>query len=152
MNERIKKIMESKKFTSTQFSDEIGIQRSSLSHILSGRNKPSLDFMLKVKARFPEINLDWLLLGNGIMVEENLPEIKIEENRVGEPGSEISPEVGLFSETKENQVQANEKYETIAKSEEQAGYQLSTDALDRKPEKVIILYNDQTFSVYTEKG
>jgi len=51
--------------SAAQFSEAIEIQRSSLSHVLSGRNKPSLDFMLKIKSSFPEINLDWLLLGEG---------------------------------------------------------------------------------------
>ena len=67
MIERIQQLISKKELSATQFSDEIGVQRSSLSHVLSGRNKPSLDFMLKIKARFPEVNLDWLLLGEGEM-------------------------------------------------------------------------------------
>jgi transcriptional regulator with XRE-family HTH domain len=51
--------------TAAQFADRIGVQRSVVSHVLSERNKPSLDFMVKIKTNFPEINLDWLLLGKG---------------------------------------------------------------------------------------
>lgn len=51
--------------TASSFADKIGVQRSSISHILSGRNKPSLDFVLKVLAQFPEVELYWLLNGKG---------------------------------------------------------------------------------------
>jgi transcriptional regulator with XRE-family HTH domain len=48
---------------SSGFADKIGVQRSSLSHILSGRNKPSLDFLEKTLAAFPRVNGDWLITG-----------------------------------------------------------------------------------------
>ena len=63
MIERIKEIMNTKGMTPSQFADAIGIQRSGMSHILSGRNKPSLDFVLKVLERFPDIDPNWLLKG-----------------------------------------------------------------------------------------
>ena len=49
----------------TGFADAIGVPRSSISHILGGRNKPSLDFVMKLVQRFPEVNLYWLLNGKG---------------------------------------------------------------------------------------
>jgi transcriptional regulator with XRE-family HTH domain len=152
MNERIKKLMETKNLSSTQFSDEIGIQRSSLSHILSGRNNPSLDFMLKIKSRFPEINLDWLLLGSGTMVEEKLAEKEIKQELVEEPGQKILPEIGLFSETEKIPDQLEENYDQLAKSEDQPVYNRKITDKAKHAEKVIILYSDQTFSVYTQKG
>jgi transcriptional regulator with XRE-family HTH domain len=51
--------------TATRFADEIGVQRSGISHILSGRNQPSYDFIIKIVRRYPEINLEWLVLGKG---------------------------------------------------------------------------------------
>lgn len=152
MNEQIKKLMEVKNLSATQFSDEIGIQRSSLSHVLSGRNKPSLDFMIKIKSRFPDINLDWLLLGNGKMIDEIVPEKETIENVDSQTIDENLPEIGLFSESKEESVQMNESSETIAKSEEPPIYQQKASDLDKTAEKVIILYNDNTFSIYTQKG
>ena len=59
--------MEAKKLSPTQFAAAINIQRSTLSHILSGRNNPSLDFIIKVVETFPDINLDWLARGVGDM-------------------------------------------------------------------------------------
>ena len=65
MTERIKQIMSHFNLTPASLADEIGVPRSSISHLLSGRNKPSLDFVLKLVKRFPEINLYWLLNGKG---------------------------------------------------------------------------------------
>jgi len=148
MIDRIKKLMEKKNLTSTQFSDEIGIQRSSLSHVLSGRNKPSLDFMLKVKERFPEINLDWLLLGLGKMLLED-------EN---EPIANISETDENFkTETREFDFQSKSTVETfreedneliMARSEEPAAYRKSSGNTEKQPERIIMFYPDQTFSVY----
>ncbi|NNC70561.1 MAG: helix-turn-helix transcriptional regulator [Flavobacteriaceae bacterium] len=62
---RLKKVMDHYQLSAASFADEIGVQRSSISHLLSGRNKPSLDFVLKVLERFKEVELYWLLNGKG---------------------------------------------------------------------------------------
>ncbi|MDG1902686.1 MAG: helix-turn-helix transcriptional regulator [Bacteroidales bacterium] len=68
MIDRIKTLMKFENLSSSQFADEINIQRSSLSHVLSGRNKPSLDFVMKIKQCFNNVRLDWILLGEGEML------------------------------------------------------------------------------------
>ena len=62
---RLKKVIDFHQLTASMFADKIGVQRSSISHILSGRNKPSLDFILKVIAEFDEVDMYWLLNGKG---------------------------------------------------------------------------------------
>ncbi len=62
---RIEKIVEFYGLTASSFADKIDVQRSSISHLLSGRNKPSLEFVLKVTSAFSEVNLYWLLYGKG---------------------------------------------------------------------------------------
>jgi transcriptional regulator with XRE-family HTH domain len=62
---RLKKVMEHYQLSPSAFADRIQVQRSSISHLLSGRNKPSLDFVLKVIKEFDEIELYWLLNGKG---------------------------------------------------------------------------------------
>lgn len=79
LNERISKVIEYSRLTSSEFADEIDVQRSSISHITSGRNKPSLEFIIKIKSRFPEILWDWLVTGEGEMLKSDLPEEKIKE-------------------------------------------------------------------------
>ena len=77
--ERLQVLMDNNQLNATAFAEKIGIQRSSVSHILSKRNKPSLEFMLKVHEHFEEANLDWLILGNEKTVSptpsQSLPEI-----------------------------------------------------------------------------
>lgn len=74
LNERISKVIEYSKLSSSEFADEVDVQRSSISHITSGRNKPSLEFIIKIKSRFPEILWDWLVTGDGEMLKSDLPE------------------------------------------------------------------------------
>lgn len=63
--ERLQKVMHHYQLSAATFAEEINVQRSSISHLLSGRNKPSLDFVLKVLARYETVDLYWLLNGKG---------------------------------------------------------------------------------------
>ncbi|MGY5350990.1 helix-turn-helix transcriptional regulator [Wenyingzhuangia sp. IMCC45533] len=62
---RLHKLFDHYNLTAAVFADEIKVQRSSISHLLSGRNKPSLEFVLKITAQYKEVTLDWLLYGKG---------------------------------------------------------------------------------------
>ena len=64
---RLNEIMISNNLNSASFAEQIGVQRSSVSHIMSKRNKPSLDFILKIVNSFEEVTLDWLLFDNNLM-------------------------------------------------------------------------------------
>jgi len=63
---RLKNIIENKQLSSSQFADVVQVPRSSISHLLSGRNKPSLEFVLKVVHSYPEIDINWLLFGKEV--------------------------------------------------------------------------------------
>jgi DNA-binding XRE family transcriptional regulator len=63
--DRLECILAHYELNAAAFADAIGVQRSSISHLLNGRNKPSLDFVLKVVRKYPEVNLYWLLNGKG---------------------------------------------------------------------------------------
>jgi transcriptional regulator with XRE-family HTH domain len=88
MKERIAQIIQSEGVTAAQFAEKIGISASSLSHILSGRNNPSLEVVMKIHKTFEDINLNWLLYGEGEMsmdpesTEEspNITSISMSEN------------------------------------------------------------------------
>ena len=67
MKDRILQLLEEKAMTLAAFADEIGVERSTMSHIKSGRSNPSLDVALKILERFPEVSTDWLILGKGSM-------------------------------------------------------------------------------------
>ena len=79
MKDRIAHIIRAKNLTAAEFAVQLGIQPSNVSHLLSGRNNPSLDFVKKLKETFPEYNLDWIILGKGPMtvsdfLKKSMPE------------------------------------------------------------------------------
>ncbi|PHR72911.1 MAG: transcriptional regulator [Lutibacter sp.] len=73
--ERLKIMMSFYGLTATALAESIEIQRSSISHLLSGRNRPSLDFVLKVLEKYPEVELYWLLNGKGTFPKEEKVEM-----------------------------------------------------------------------------
>lgn len=113
---RLQKVIDFYGESASSFAEKIGVQRSSISHILSGRNKPSLDFVLKVLSSYPEVELYWLMNGKG-----NFPSGK--NKTQDQPISEIKKEVI----TKTTQISE------ISNSE------------DKAIERIVIFYKDGTF-------
>ena len=74
---RLQKILDFYNISATELSNQINFNRSTISHLLSGRNKPSLDFVMKVLQKFPEVELYWLLNGKG-----SFPAIKSTPNSI----------------------------------------------------------------------
>lgn len=99
MKDRIAHIIRAKNLTAAEFASRIGIQPSNVSHLLSGRNNPSLDFVKKLKETFPEYSLDWLVMGKGpITVSEPFaePALSVEHSPI-----EKEPEKPIDSMTEE---------------------------------------------------
>ena len=67
MREKLQQLMNAEQLTGSKLAEYLGIQPSSISHIMGGRNKPSLDFVQKILQRYPRINPDWLLLDSDEM-------------------------------------------------------------------------------------
>ena len=153
MIDRIKSVMEYYHLSPAQFADRIGFQRSALSHVLSGRNNPSLDFVLKVKNTFPNINLEWLTMGEGNQfinpeqqnvdpVQETL-KMNLDDDPVSTPVSQIPKETNektLFTEENFRETKADEATGILKKAENQVFNG------EKKIKKVILLYNDGSFS------
>lgn len=70
MNERLQQFLSAENLTSAKLADILGVQRSGLSHILSGRNYPSYEFIRTILSKFPNLSADWLLLGKGRMYKD----------------------------------------------------------------------------------
>jgi transcriptional regulator with XRE-family HTH domain len=71
MKERLLEFLRAENKSSAQFAEEIGVQPSGISHIISGRNNPSLDFILKMLEKYQFLSTDWLLFGKGSMYKES---------------------------------------------------------------------------------
>lgn len=90
-SKRLQKVIDFYGESASSFAEKIGVQRSSISHILSGRNKPSLDFVLKILSTYPEVELYWLLNGKGhFPKKETIAEPKKELKEITSLPNEIS--------------------------------------------------------------
>ncbi len=148
MIDRVKKLLEMEQLSPSQFADEINLQRSSLSHVLSGRNKPSLDFVMKIKQRFSEINLDWLIFGTGQMFLSRLENELVSNTPlpVKEEIIEESQKAIDFSPKSESQLTENATEIKSPVSNIELPILKSSSG---RANKVIIFYNDGTFEEYT---
>jgi transcriptional regulator with XRE-family HTH domain len=106
IQERILQIMTNYGLNAGQFADKLGVQPSSISHILSGRNKPSLDFVTKLLNCFPQIDYMWLVMGKGSMFKINDESEKLinnnEKSKEDNEKQTNSPELSLFSQDNNN--------------------------------------------------
>jgi transcriptional regulator with XRE-family HTH domain len=71
MVDRIKQLMEHYQLSPASFAEVIGINRSNLTHLFSGRNQPSLDLAKKILHYYPDIKTEWLIMGVGDMFRNN---------------------------------------------------------------------------------
>lgn len=91
---RLQKVIDYYGESASSFSDIIGVQRSSISHILSGRNKPSLDFVLKILSSYPEVELYWLLNGKGEFPSQSENSISEKHHSTKDPQIPINASMG----------------------------------------------------------
>ena len=83
MNERLKNWMESEGLKSSVLADTIGVNRATISHLLSGRNKPSIDFLEKLLSAYPNINANWLISGIGYMMKDTKQKEVVSNKKIG---------------------------------------------------------------------
>lgn len=141
MQERISKVIEHEGLTPSRFAEMIGIQRSGMSHILGGRNNPSLDVLKKILERFTYINSDWLLFGKGEMMRgqaSDTPDLFTN-------APVIQPEIPSQSENR-----PETKVETPVNTVEQPILQKFTweSKPAKKVSKIMIFYSDNTFDTF----
>ena len=90
MKERILEFLKAENKSSAQFAEEIGVQPSGISHILSGRNNPSLDFILKMLEKYHFLSTEWLLFGRGSMYKDSRMQSLFEENKNSPPDKDLN--------------------------------------------------------------
>ena len=73
MHDRLKQFLTMEGLSPARFAEVMGIQRSGISHLLSGRNKPSFEFLEKMMTAYPDINYEWLILGKGRPYKSDRP-------------------------------------------------------------------------------
>ncbi len=147
MVNRILLLLKEKNISVSQFADLIEVQRSSMSHIISGRNKPSLDFILKIFSKFPEINVNWLLFGEGELYKNNHKTEKLNFDIIN---TDVIPIDSIKSNSNENsefvELSENKFDENINKNNSISNNIKKN--IDKEIDKVLIFYNDKTFAEY----
>jgi len=103
MNKRLQTLLEIEHLSPSQLADTLGIQRGGISHLLSGRNKPSFDFLQKVLYKFPDISAEWLITGNGRPVkgytEENSKSLSVDKKAQKTDFQNNNEEINLFNQS-----------------------------------------------------
>lgn len=145
LNERISKVIEYSGFTPSEFADEVDVQRSSISHVTSGRNKPSLEFIIKIKSRFPEILWDWLVNGDGEMLkselsdtEEQTPEEKLKPTSLPDLFTMMNDDEDFGTEESENTVIFESPSESVKTYQSKANEKITDSQRLEKPKEEII--------------
>jgi DNA-binding XRE family transcriptional regulator len=147
---RLEIILDYFSLNASSFADKIGVQRSSMSHLLSGRNKPSLDFILKIIDIFPEVDLYWILKGIGSFPKtDKIPLSKkdvvsedLKSSTTTPSNSEILP-LDLFLEIK-NPVETN-----FVETQKAENTNLPKTSNSDDLEKIVFFYKNGTFKVYS---
>ncbi|MBF4490985.1 helix-turn-helix transcriptional regulator [Flavobacterium sp. JLP] len=147
---RLEIILDYYALNASSFADKIGVQRSSMSHLLSGRNKPSLDFVMKILDVFPDVDLYWILNGKGTFPKSNDESLNSKTDSASEITKSTSPislnenfgSTDLFSEIN---YQEEEKTESKNFSENKNS---NLDSGEREIEKIVFFYKNGTFKVY----
>lgn len=170
MNERVLEIIKKKDLTPSRFADIIGVPRSTISHIISGRNNPSLELISKISDKFPDVYIDWLVKGKGPMMRT--------QTSLFEDGANISDKDTGGSDTHSNTQKEDENLissknqqienettngiKNIPSAEENnkktanSGYAKKSDISkvddEQNISKIIIIYNDDRFkTIYPVK-
>lgn len=146
MKNRILQVMENEGLAPSKFAETIGIQRSAMSHIISGRNNPSLDVLMKILETFTYIDSDWLLFGKGEMKRgqvakssENLQPDLFGNIATNRPTPQVNPEYRREIGVKdgENTMKSTEKEVVIR-----------TEIVSKKISKIVIFYADDTYETF----
>lgn len=140
MKDRIAHIIRAKNLTAAEFALRLGIQPSNISHLLSGRNNPSLDFVKKLKETFPEYNLDWIIFGRGpVTVSEPFVEPapigQIPAMEEQEKSDEHLSEGSLFSQPEDVDVPVKQLVS-------------STESVLKQ---IVLVYSDNTFELISPR-
>lgn len=140
MNTRLQQFLSVENISQSQLADTLGVARASISHILSGRNKPGFDFIESLSRHYPTINLEWLITGKGKMYKEPIssPSFDVRGSSSKTSSAVQKPaEATLFGDMEEPALGITET-NTLDKNTKHIEYKRSIT-------KIIVFYDDNTF-------
>jgi len=166
MKDRITQFLLSEGISPAEFADKIGVQRSSVSHVLNGRNYPSASFIQKMLGSYNKLNPRWLLLGEGVMTEVKSTPVK--ESTLFQPPTDIEAPKTIQESAKAEEPSLKEVYNQIpdnlsnihsavADSNRLVDLNLTQSMTDlmsasvdsKEVERIVLFFKDKTFTAYT---
>lgn len=143
MKDRLQRFLDLEQLSPAKLADILDVQRSGLSHILSGRNKPGFDFIHKLLTKFPSLNSEWLITGKGKVYKESTALYSekrsglFQEQELSKPVVNSSNE-GIKLETDQEHLSENSIFES----------EPSSDLKNRTLKRILMIYSDNSFIEY----
>jgi transcriptional regulator with XRE-family HTH domain len=146
---RIEVLLDYFGLSASAFADKLGVQRSGLSHLMSGRNKPSLDLVMKITESFPEVDLYWLLNGDGqfpkddnapTALNQNVPKPISNETDVKQPAVQDD----LFSVSNDSKNTFSQNADSVDDRIQENKVENNSDEIER----IVVFYKNGTFKSY----
>lgn len=154
IKDRIQKFIDLEKLTPAQFADSIGVQRSTISHILSGRNNPGYDVLVKILQQYKKLNAEWLILGTGNMIktiiqttipfDQPVENFKVSETDMKRTNDSTLSNLNINSESSISE-SAHEKDSQFVSDSIQPQNNLKSE---KETIKIVFFYNDSTFEIF----
>jgi transcriptional regulator with XRE-family HTH domain len=141
MKERLIEFLRSENKSSAQLAEEIGVQPSGISHILSGRNNPSLDFVLKMLEKYQFLSTDWLLFGKGQMYKDIKMQTLFDDENI----------INQSFESKPNQKEVDSTFKGSHDTDkDKLNYDVKGFSIDKVAavKRIVWFYNDNSFDEY----
>lgn len=143
IKDRLAHILRAKNLTASQFAELMEIQPSNVSHLMNGRNKPSLDFLMKLKEVFPEYSFDWIIMGKKPIT-------------INEPNPVVADNQQMkFEDDEKKIIEFDDVEEVKPKIEEEIiEEKIKTATLsvgNQEIEKIIVVYSDKTFEILQQR-
>ena len=153
MNTRLKQFLAAENISQSHFADTIRVVRASVSHVLSGRNNPSYEFIRAIMLAYPDLNMEWLLLGKGKMYKEVSP---APEGKAAEPAPARQDLLFADEEIEDTILTLPESPIPMPVSDYTDSIKISSDintsketaqipVKQRKVSKIIVMFDDGTF-------
>jgi len=165
MKDRITQFLNKEGISPAEFAEKIGVQRSSVSHVLNGRNYPSASFIQKMLGSYRTLNPRWLLLGEGTISDTKSPQVKEpalfqfpDEDEVLKASEEIRTSQIVAKNTPvEPPDQLNNGYPTTniqtqpaeVSSSKSLSELIDSSLFNKEVERIVLFYKDKTFAAYT---
>jgi transcriptional regulator with XRE-family HTH domain len=140
MKDRILEFLKTENKSSALFAEEISVQASSISHILSGRNNPSLDFVIKMLKKYPSLSTDWLLFGKGDMYRDSKQQ-DLFVTVTPESGKHNGPQIEIDLDN----FPGDQGFKQL---DESYGLKEIKSLTDKHTVRIVCFYDDDTFKEY----